>query len=143
MANESFEGVTPVLRVGNLANSIAYYTQTLGFALKWHNNIFANVARGKCHLFLSQGDQGAGHAWVWIGVEDVDALFAEYKASGATLRHPPTNYEWACEMQVEDLDGNILRMGSEAKAGEPIGDWLDDHGLIWRRDRDGRWNPAL
>ncbi len=140
MANE-FEGVTPILRVKKLADSIAYYTQKLGFTSKWRSDIFANVCRGKCQLFLSQGDQGAGRAWVWISVEDVDTLFAEYQAAGARLRHPPTNYGWACEMQVEDLDGNILRMGSEPK-DEPLGEWLDEQGQVWHPDGHGKWNPA-
>jgi len=68
---------------------------------------------------------------VWIGVEDVDALMHEYRASGAKIRHPPTNYPWACEMQVEDLDGNVLRLGSDTKKDEPFGEWLDMHGKIW------------
>lgn len=34
-------------------------------------------------------------------------------------------------MQVEDLDGNVLRFGSEPIAGAPFGEWLDMHGRIW------------
>jgi hypothetical protein len=34
-------------------------------------------------------------------------------------------------MQVEDLDGNILRLGSEPHEGEPFGEWLDMHGFRW------------
>jgi hypothetical protein len=48
-------------------------------------------------------------------------------------------------MQVEDLDGNILRLGSDRKPGEPDGDWLDMYGDRWRNDPDGRpvrQNPA-
>jgi hypothetical protein len=47
------------------------------------------------------------------------------KNSGAKIRHPPTNYSWALEMQVEDLDGNVLRLGSAPRTGEPDGEWLD------------------
>jgi hypothetical protein len=68
---------------------------------------------------------------VWIGVEDAAALWEEYKAKGAKIRHPPTNYAWAYEMQVEDLDGNVLRMGSETKENEPYGEWLDMDGKTW------------
>jgi ketosteroid isomerase-like protein len=41
------------------------------------------------------------------------------------------NYAWAYEMQVEDLDGSVLRLGSEPKENEPIGEWLDMHGCRW------------
>jgi Lactoylglutathione lyase and related lyases len=136
-----FEGVTPVLRVSNLAVSIAYYTEKLGFSAGWSSDVFADLHRGRCHLFLCQGDQGGGKAWVWIGVEDVDALHAEYKASGAVIRHPPSNYHWACEMQVSDPDGNVLRLGSDRKQGEPFGDWLDADGKLWRW-ADGHWHPV-
>jgi hypothetical protein len=27
----------------------------------------------------------------------------------------PTNYSWAVEMQIEDPDGNVLRLGSEPR----------------------------
>jgi hypothetical protein len=43
----------------------------------------------------------------------------------------------AREMQVEDLDGNILRIGSEPSKNEPIGDWLDMHGVRWRKLPNG------
>jgi uncharacterized glyoxalase superfamily protein PhnB len=50
-----------------------------------------------------------------IFVNDVDALYEEYKKRGATILNPPTNYPWHTrEMLVEDLDGHRFRMGSEA-----------------------------
>jgi len=127
----AFEGVTPILRVQNLLASIDFYVQKLGFKLDWQTRWFASVSRDRCHIFLSEGDQGHPGSWVWIGVEDAEALFSEYRAKQVPVRHPPTNYEWAYEMQVEDLDGNILRMGSEPKSERPVGEWLDMHGDRW------------
>ena len=63
----------------------------------------------------------------------------EYKAKGARIRHPPTNYEWACEMQVEDPDGNILRIGSDPKENQPVGEWLDMRGRRWIKSPEGGW----
>ena len=100
---------------------------------------FASVSRGGCRIMLCEGDQGHPGTWVWIGVGDADQLFAEYKAKGAKIRHPPTNYEWAYEMQAEDPDGNILRLGSDPKECEPIGPWVDMHGTRWERLPDGAW----
>jgi uncharacterized glyoxalase superfamily protein PhnB len=134
----AFEGVTPILRVRNLAASVEYYVQRLGFKIDWQAPIFASVSRDRCHIFLSEGDQGNPGGWVWIGLEDADALFEEYRASGAKVRHPPTNYDWAYEMQVEDPDGNILRMGSDQKPDQPIGEWLDMQGRLWRFE-GGEW----
>jgi catechol 2,3-dioxygenase-like lactoylglutathione lyase family enzyme len=138
VSEELFGPATPVLRVSNIEKAIEYYSAKLGFSLIWRSSIFANVTRGNCQIFLAQGDQGEGRAWCWIGVPDVEVLHQEYVASGAKIRNPPANYEWALEMQVEDLDGNILRMGSDCRLGEPVGDWLDHQGRRWQF-RDGNW----
>ena len=124
----AFEGVTPILRVQDIPASVDYYVRILGFRVDWQSPYFASVTRGKCHIFLSKGDQGHIGAWVWVGVEDTEALFEEYQKAGAKVRHPPTNYSWAYEMQVEDIDGNVLRLGSEPKEDQPFGEWLDMEG---------------
>jgi predicted lactoylglutathione lyase len=134
-----FEGVNPILRVTDLSASLDYYVAQLGFKIDWQGPFFASVSRGKCHIFLSVGDQGHLGSWVWIGVEDADALFREYQASGARVRNPPSNYEWAYEMQIEDLDGNVLRLGSEQKDDQPVGEWLDMRGERWAKSPDGEW----
>jgi catechol 2,3-dioxygenase-like lactoylglutathione lyase family enzyme len=134
-----FEGVCPILRVRDLAASLDYYVRTLGFKIDWQGPFFASVSRGKCHIFLSYGDQGQPGAWVWIGVEDAGALLEEYRHTGAKIRHRPTNYPWAYEMQVEDLDGNVLRLGSDSKKDEPTGEWLDMDGKRWLPQPTGDW----
>ncbi len=135
----TFEGVTPILRVQNLSASIEYYVQTLGFKLDWQAPSFGSVSRGCCHIFLSEGDQGNPGSWVWIGVEDADTLFSEYRTKDAKVRHPPTNYSWAYEIQVEDLDGNVLRLGSEPKSDQAVGEWLDMRGNRWAMAASGEW----
>jgi catechol 2,3-dioxygenase-like lactoylglutathione lyase family enzyme len=138
LPNATFGPATPVMRVSDLEAAIEYYSTQLGFSLRWRSAIFANVTRDDCQIFLAQGDQGGGRAWAWIGVPDVVALHKEYVAANVKIRNPPSNYEWAMEMQVEDLDGNVLRMGSDFKPDQPIGDWLDDSGRRWQF-RQGGW----
>ena len=48
---------------------------------------------------------------------DVEALYEEYKESGARILEPPENFPWACEMKVGDPDGHVLRFGSDPKEG--------------------------
>lgn len=55
----------------------------------------------------------AGLRLVWFAVDDVEPLYEEYKTRGVKILLPPTNSPWALEMQIEDPDGNVLRMGSE------------------------------
>jgi uncharacterized glyoxalase superfamily protein PhnB len=138
--------VTPILRVSDMQASIGYYAHVLGFTLNWcdeDGNAFASLTRGRCNLFLSVGDQGHPGSWVWVGTSDTDVLHEELLAKGARVRHPPTNYPWGSrELHVEDLDGNVFRFGSGNKPGEPFGDWLDMHGLRWKRLPNGGWNRA-
>jgi catechol 2,3-dioxygenase-like lactoylglutathione lyase family enzyme len=139
----AFGGVIPVLRVSSVVASIDYYTRALGFHVNFKypedsGPFFASISRGRCNLFLSEGDQGNPGSWVWIDGVDVEKVYDEFRASGAKIRNPPTNYEWALEMQVEDLDGNVLRIGSDPKKNEPIGDWLDMHGVRWRKLPDAK-----
>jgi hypothetical protein len=79
--------------------------------------------------------------WIWIGVQDVRALHKHYLTSGAKIRNPPNNFEWALEMQVEDLDGNVLRVDSDPEKEKPLGVWQDADGIRWRHlgnERDER-----
>jgi catechol 2,3-dioxygenase-like lactoylglutathione lyase family enzyme len=136
-AATAFGGVNPIFRVRSLKASIEHYVKVLGFKVNWETPYFASVSRGRCAIFLSEGDQGNPGAWVWIGTGDVEVLLEEYRATGANLRHPPTNYQWAYEMQIEDLDGNVLRIGSEPKEDQPFGEWLDMYGHRWVMKPDG------
>lgn len=121
-SKNTFRSPVPVFRVKDVGASIAYYLQALGFELRWGaGEGFACVAREKCSIFLTNDNQSRPRMWVWIGVEDVRALHAQYVASGARIRNPPNNFEWALEMQIEDLDGNVLRIGSDAEKGQPLG----------------------
>ncbi|MBV8071294.1 MAG: VOC family protein [Acidobacteriaceae bacterium] len=133
-----FEGVTPILRVQDLDASIDYYLNVLGFKLDWrHRDVMASVSRDRCSLMLCHEGQGHPGTWVWMGVTDIEPLFRELSRNGAKVRHPPTNYEWAYEMQIEDPDGHVLRMGSDSKASEPVGEWLDERGERWMPSGDG------
>ena len=114
------EGVTPILRVENPETSKRYYLDVLGFKLDWDTPWMCSVSRDRGSLMLCRQHQGNRETWVWFGCEDADALHREFVAKGALIRHPPTNFEWANEFQVEDPDGHVLRFGSEPKAA-PFG----------------------
>jgi len=137
-----FGGAVPIFRIQHLAASIGYYVQVLGFKLDWQTPGFASVSRGRCCVFLSEGDQGNPGAWVWIGVPDAEALFEHYRATCARVRHPPANYPWALELHIEDLDGNVLRLGSDSKKDQPFGEWLNMRGQRWVMSPGGGWTKV-
>lgn len=138
-----FHAASPILPVSDLAKSLDYYVRVLGFAVYWQDATgMASVTRDGCALMLCQGDQGHAGTWVWVGVTDVDALHEDLKARGAIVRHPPSDYPWAREMQIADPDGNVLRLGSDPRVGAEPGEWLDMHGVRWAQDSFGAWQRA-
>lgn len=119
VARTRFEHAHPILNVSEMRQSLRYYLDVLGFSnAEWGSDDFTCVSRDGANIYLSQGDQGHPGTWVWLGVDDVEALYEEYRASGAEILHPPENLPWACEMKVGDPDGHVLRFGSDPKAGE-------------------------
>ncbi len=143
MGKTAFGSAAPILRVASLAASVEYFVTVLGFKIDWEEApVIASLSRDRCCLFLVEGDQGHPGSWAWVGVADVVALFEELRAKGARIRHPPTNYYWGLEMQIEDLDGNVLRLASDRKPDVPNGEWLDMHGRAWVQQADGTWIPV-
>ncbi len=139
-ATNPFGSPTPVFRVKDVDASIAYYLNALGFELRWRaGDSFACVVREKCSIFLTNDNQSQPRMWVWIGVQDVRALHDEYVNSGGKIRNAPNNFEWALEMQVEDLDGNVLRIGSDPEKEKPLGVWRDADGIGWRHLGDQKY----
>lgn len=119
-----FECSAPILKVADMAVSLRYYVEVLGFVnADWSTDDFACVSRDRAAIYLCQGGQGQGAAWVWIGVENVESLYAEYRSSSARILHPPANYPWALEMKVADADGHVIRFGSEPRFDRPWDTW--------------------
>jgi len=116
------ECTIPVLPVRNLSRSIRFYTETLEFKLDWRGgegSIICSVSKDACSIMLSQDAKPSPGVWVWIGLED-DSLFHLYKSRGVKVRQEPQNYPWAYEMKFEDIDGNVLWLGTEPRKDIPF-----------------------
>lgn len=109
-----FEHADPILSVADMTRSLRYYVEALGFSnAEWGSSDFTCVTRDGASIYLCERDQGHPGTWVWLGVDDVEALYEEYKAAGAQILAPPQNFPWAREMKVGDPDGHVLRFGSD------------------------------
>ncbi|MGK5729854.1 glyoxalase superfamily protein [Streptomyces sp. URMC 124] len=105
------EEAIPVLHVENASAAVAWYAR-LGFAEQWEHRFepglpaFVEVARGAVRLFLSEhrGDARPG-TLIYLRVRDVDAVAAEFGV-------PPVSAPWAREIELQDPDGNRLRVGT-------------------------------
>jgi catechol 2,3-dioxygenase-like lactoylglutathione lyase family enzyme len=126
LSRTRFECSVPILSVANMKASLHYYVDVLGFrSAEWGSDDFTSVNREGAAIYLCRGGQGLTGTWVWIGVNDVQLLYEEYRSSGATVRHAPRNYPWALEFHVEDPDGHVLRFGSEPLENRPFDPWAD------------------
>jgi catechol 2,3-dioxygenase-like lactoylglutathione lyase family enzyme len=108
------EQVIPILRVEDAAAAVAWYGR-LGFTKQWEHRFepglpaFVEVARGQLRLFLSEHTGDARpDTLVYMRVSDVEAIAAEF---GAHVEDAP----WAREIELRDLDGNRLRIGTPAE----------------------------
>jgi predicted enzyme related to lactoylglutathione lyase len=111
-----FENSQPILRVEDMAASLGFYVDKLGFKnADWGGDDFTSVNRDQAGIYLCRSGQGRGGAWIWIDVEDAEKLHDELKVRGVAIRGPLTNHPWALGFQVEDPDGNVIRFGSEPK----------------------------
>jgi len=119
------ENTCPILRVDDLQRSVDYYVQRLGFKVNWQDEYSAGIGRDGGAIMLIKQGQGCPGTYVWVGVEDANALLEEFRASGAMIRHEPKNYPWALEFKVDDPDGHVLRFGSEPDESRPWDEWVD------------------
>lgn len=115
------EEVIPILRVEDAAVAVAWY-ERLGFARQWEHRFepgfpaFVEVLRGRVRLFLSEHTGDARpDTLVYLRVRDVDAIASEF---GVQVKDAP----WAREIELQDPDGNRLRIGTPANQHLPEAD---------------------
>jgi catechol 2,3-dioxygenase-like lactoylglutathione lyase family enzyme len=121
-AKVQVECIVPILRVANLSASLGYYRDVLGFRWDWGDpdgSDMVSVSRDGHAIMLCQGAHGQPGTWIWIGVEDIDPLYQDYRRRGVQFREAPADRPWAYEMQIVDPDGHILRFGSEPRSAPP------------------------
>ncbi|KIC94340.1 glyoxalase superfamily protein [Flavihumibacter solisilvae] len=118
------ENIAPILNVSDMVRSLDFYVGILGFKnADWGTDEFSLVSRENSGLYLCKGGQGMPGTWVWIGFDgDIFSLYRELVQKGVTIVLAPTNFSWACEMQVKDPDGHVLRFGTDPDEQQPFAD---------------------
>ena len=110
--------MAPVFRVSDLARSISFYREQLGFQLDFsYEDFYASVHRDGCYIHLSCStpmarDQAAferaEHLDACSVVSVVEALAREFAAAGATFSVPLRTMPYGKEFYVRDPDGYII-----------------------------------
>lgn len=114
--------VEPQLFVSNILASLAYYKEKLGFEIAFVHGeppFYAQVVRDGLRLNLRDVEGPAYAAGfrqrerqalsATITVRNIELLFAEFSARGATFEQELKREEWGADMfVVEDPDGNLI-----------------------------------
>ena len=121
--NFRIENVAPVLYVKDMALTLSFYVDILGFKnADWGDDNFTSINRDNTGLYLCRGGQGLPGTWVWIGFDgNIFSLHENLKEKGI-IKLPPTNFSWAYEMQIEDPNGHVLRFGTDPDNSEAFAD---------------------
>ena len=124
---KSFHGVR--YQVKDVARSVAFYTERLGFILK-HQQLpaFGNVSLGGLDLLLSgpgasgsrpmpNGEQQAPGGWnrVVLQVADLHGFIAELRKGGLRFRNEMEVGPGGRQIQLEDPDGNSVELFEPAQ----------------------------
>jgi catechol 2,3-dioxygenase-like lactoylglutathione lyase family enzyme len=113
--------IRPVVRVRDVAASIAYYRDKLGCTTRWQHGddrpIIAEVERRDLAIILDSESvvpKPEGPSVITLSVdppETLGALHREFVGRGAKIVAAPFAVIWqddTYQFDVEDLDGNIL-----------------------------------
>jgi uncharacterized glyoxalase superfamily protein PhnB len=124
MSKAKITASAPVLLVADVVKAAAYYRDQLGFEVELfhHPPDFAMISRDGHTIMLAQASNPARLLpnWkihsntnnVYFWVDDIDALYAEYQASGATIDFTLYTTPWGTrEFGIQDLDGYDIAFG--------------------------------
>lgn len=110
--------VAPVFRVADLARSLSYYRDQLGFEVEFsHEGFYAGVLRDGCRLHLKCTDpigrdqtefEAAEHVDACFGVDDVQALASRFASAGVVFSVSLRSMPYGREFYVKDPDGYVL-----------------------------------
>ena len=119
--------IVPLLRVNNIKEAIAFYTNILDFELKYPdaelNDWGVDLINKDAELQLTSMEGVFGLA-VNVYVDEVDELFAKYLSRGldvsnkkeSPVHQSPLNQTWGMrEFYVTDPSGNTLRFATSIK----------------------------
>jgi glyoxylase I family protein len=124
---KGFHGVR--YQVTDVARSVAFYTQHLGFKLE-HQQLpaFATVSLGNAHVLLSgpgasgsrpmpngQHQEPGGWNRVVLNVSDLARFIPELQKAGLRFRNEMETGPAGRQIQIEDPDGNPIELFEPAR----------------------------
>jgi catechol 2,3-dioxygenase-like lactoylglutathione lyase family enzyme len=113
-AAPKFKDVSPVMPVSDIPSALAFYCEALGFNLGWtwgEPPTHASVGRGRIDMMLTLNPARAGNGDVYVGLNGVDAYFAELQSRKVVLDDLADRPYGMRDFSVRDPSGNRLVFG--------------------------------
>ncbi len=114
---EAVSHAVPFVRVRELARSLEFYVDQLGFReigrYQPEPDLPGRVvlARGGATLTLTELDEAPFGGLVCLYTTEIETVFHELAARGVTIDLAPTDMPWNLrELRLRDPDGNHLRL---------------------------------
>ena len=105
----NFGSVIPVLFVSDVAQTIAYYRDILGYDTNQDRDDWGSAQLGNATFFFRKSEGEIHPVWCFVSVEEVDDLCTELRAKGATILEAPADQPWGFrQFKLEDLNGYLL-----------------------------------
>ena len=119
--SDLFIACAPVLPVDNAVETAHYYRDTLGFEIAFTLGkppYYTIVQRGEgVGIHFSEREDTTTKIQpcnVYIFVEDVNAVYEEYKTRGLEMFAPPEDQDYGMrEFEIRDVNGHFLTFGQE------------------------------
>jgi catechol 2,3-dioxygenase-like lactoylglutathione lyase family enzyme len=125
-------GLQPVLPARDVAETVAYYRDTLGFQVDFlwgdpptHARVMAGdrATGGPVRIQFTGGlarrPERSSAGWLMIHVgADLDELCDEYRARGVTILSEPAARPWGLRVfEIEDCNGHVIRFAGSLPSG--------------------------
>ena len=119
----SASSITPQIRTVDMASSILFYTEKLGFTVAFnYQDFYVGLALGSHQIHLKLVDEPdpsipyvelGGHLHLYISVDDIADLSEKLKTRGVTLVKDVHETPWGTrEIVIHDDQGHTLYFGA-------------------------------
>lgn len=110
--------VAPVFCIADMARSLSYYRDVLGFEVEFeYEGFYAGIISDGCRIHLKCSPppkqdraafEAAEHTDACVGVQNIESLASSFAGAGAAFSVPLREMPYGKEFYVRDPDGYIL-----------------------------------
>jgi len=129
MVINHFTSAVPVVATSDVAGTVRYFEQTLGFKLQWtwgDPPVYAGVRAGDALLYVTHDvdlastikeRQLAPDIFLWV--TDIDSVYAQHRAAKADIAEELTMRPWGVRQYVvREPNGYLLKVAESQKEEE-------------------------